>query len=154
MSARDINEALVNQTRIQLSDQFSRLEAFRSKSFTTLAASGTLSAFFAARVASVSGGLKIAVIGSFAVTALFAILISWPRTTSQGFGPATYQEWAKEHGAEDGAAEDFFDSLARDVVDAWRKNEPKVTRSGQLFFLQCVALTTQLVTWLVILAQP
>ena len=152
MAGSLVNKALVGETRIQLSDQFGRLEAFRSKSFTALASSGVISAFFAGRVASVSTGLKIAGIASFAVTALAAILIAVPRKTSQGIGPATYKAWADEHGDEELAIDSFLAGAARDVVASWQNNESKVALASYLFLVQCVALTAQLCVWLAILA--
>ena len=146
------NRFLIDQTRQQLADQLARFESFRSKSFASLAVSGTIAAFFGGRLPATSGTLRTIQIASLATTAGLAILLVLPRRFSHGIGPKGYYEWLAGESEDDAITEaHLLDSTARDVVDSWQRNEGRLGCAALLFFAQCVALGVQVVTWLFIL---
>lgn len=142
---------LVDQARIQITDQWTRVEGFRSKSFVSLAVSGTIAAFFGGTFAHVTIGYRVFLIVAFIATSIAAVALIWPVRFSHGIGPLSYQEWLS---VPEATGEDLLGlakSTSRDVAQSWTKNEGRIRTASWIFRGQCVALTAQLTAWLLIL---
>ncbi len=152
MATQQAAQVLLDQARLQLTDQMVRLDNFRSKSFAALAVSGTVAAFFGGRIASTPYGLKITGICVFGATALLSVVIAWPMQLFHGVQLRETRDWLSNYGDHEEAATLMTQSAARAVVDSIIKNEGKVGRASLLFGVQCVTLAAQLGIWLAILA--
>ena len=152
MATMEAARVVLDQARLQLADQLVRFDNFRSKSFTALAVSGTVAAFFSGRIATAPHGLKVAGIVAFATTAVLAIAIVWPAHLLHGAKLNELDTWLRQYGDDEDAARSLTDSMAHAVIDSLRKNECRTSVTAGLFAAQCMTLGAQFALWLAILA--
>jgi hypothetical protein len=154
-------EIVLDQVRLQIAEQFKRLDDFRTKAFAGFAVSGGLAAFFGARVARAPLAVAALSIAAFAMTAAVALAVARPIKVAhglelhdsvkdgkpvQGWGP-----WLAANGSHPDADELAVKSATEALLDVHAKNGPRVNGVAKLFRWECRLLAVQVVLWLIAL---
>jgi hypothetical protein len=148
-------DVLLEQARLQVSQQEASLDTLRTRSTAILSIGGVVAALFAPHYLHKGDIWGYLAIVAFAVTVITGTIIFWPREWAVGVPLGDYQDWIDERREwrkqydPDGAdlTEPLTEEIAGTLVLAYVNNRVRYGHLAVVYALQCSLLGIEVVLW-------